>query len=133
MTEAIFLKVLNLSITSSWLVLAVMVFRIVFRKVPKAIHVCLWALVGIRLVCPFSFESMLSLIPSAETVPQDIVYAQTPAIHSGVAILNSTINPILQNNFTPEPWESKSSSNCIVCVSECMDSWNHCNAFLRLH
>lgn len=116
MTEAIFLKVLNLSITASWLVLAVMVFRIVFRKVPKAIHVFLWALVGIRLVCPFSFESMLSLIPSAETVPQDIVYAQTPAIHSGVAILNSTINPILQNNFAPEPWESVNPLQMVLFV-----------------
>lgn len=116
MTEAIFLKVLNLSITASWLVLAIIVFRISFRKVPKAIHVFLWALVGIRLVCPFSFESILSLIPSAETVPQDIMYTQTPAIHSGVAILNSTVNPILQNNFTPEPWESVNPLQIVLFV-----------------
>ena len=102
MVEMFFLKVLNLSITASWLVLALMLFRIVFRKAPKAIHAALWALVGIRLICPFSLESMFSLVPSAETIPQNIMYAQTPTIHSGVAILNSTINPILENNFSPE-------------------------------
>lgn len=102
MVEMLFLKVLNLSITASWLVLALMLFRIVFRKAPKAIHAALWALVGIRLICPFSLESMFSLVPSAETIPQNIMYAQTPTIHSGVAILNSTINPILENNFSPE-------------------------------
>lgn len=82
--EAIFLKILNMSITASWLVLAIVILRLILKKAPKAISVFMWALVGVRLICPFSFESILSLIPSAETVPQDIIYSEAPAIHSGV-------------------------------------------------
>ena len=67
--QAVFLKLLNMSITASWLVLAVIVLRLVFKKAPKSFRVILWALVGIRLICPFSVESVFSLIPSAETVP----------------------------------------------------------------
>ena len=79
----------------------------------------LWALAGIRLMFPFSLESMFSLVPSAETIPQDIMYAQTPAIHSGVAILNSTLNPILESSFTPEPG---ASVNPLQVVSLVMSS-----------
>ena len=74
--EAIFLKMLNMSITASWLVLAIIILRLILKKAPKAISVFMWALVGVRLICPFSFESILSLIPSAETVPQDIIYSE---------------------------------------------------------
>ena len=63
----IFLKILNMSIAASWLILAVMLFRFILKKVPKWITVLLWGIVAFRLVVPFSFESALSLIPSAET------------------------------------------------------------------
>lgn len=61
MMEAIFLKILNMSITASWLVLAIVILRLLLKKAPKAISVFMWALVGVRLICPFSFESILSL------------------------------------------------------------------------
>lgn len=67
--EAVFLKLFNMSITASWIVLTVIVVRLLLRKAPKWIIVLMWGLAGIRLVCPFSFESIFSLIPSAETVP----------------------------------------------------------------
>ena len=69
--EAIFLKLVNLSITAGWLVLAVMLVRLVFRRVPKWIYCILWGLVAIRLICPVSLESALSLIPSAEPLPAE--------------------------------------------------------------
>ena len=59
MMEAIFLKILNMSITASWLVLAIVILRLILKKAPKAISVFMWALVGVRLICPFSFESIL--------------------------------------------------------------------------
>lgn len=100
--EAVFLKLLNMSITASWIVLAVLLLRLLLKKAPKAILCLLWALVGIRLVCPISFESIFSLIPSAEPIPSDILYAQTPAIQSGIPALNHTINPILSESLAPE-------------------------------
>lgn len=98
---AVFLKLLNMSIAASWLVLAVILLRFVLKKAPKAIVCVLWALVGIRLVLPFSIESVMSLIPSAETVPADIVYAAAPSVSSGIPIFNSTVNPLLQEYMSP--------------------------------
>jgi len=102
----LFIKVLNLSIVAGWLVLAIVVLRAVFRKVPKWIYCSLWALVGLRLIFPFSLQSMFSVIPSAETVPQDIVYSKTPEIHTGLAIANSYINPVIKDTFSPEIGDS---------------------------
>ena len=68
--ELSFLKLLNTSISAGWLILVVIALRLVLKKAPKSIHCLLWAFVAIRLVCPFSIESVFSLIPSAETVPE---------------------------------------------------------------
>lgn len=115
--EAIFLKILNMSITASWLVLAIVILRLILKKAPKAISVFMWALVGVRLICPISFESILSLIPSAETVPQDIIYSEAPAIHSGVPIFNSTVNPIISENLAPEVGASVNPMQIIAFVA----------------
>ena len=39
------------------------------RKSPKSFYCILWALVGIRLICPFSFESRFSVVPKEEVIP----------------------------------------------------------------
>lgn len=75
---SLFLKVFNLSISASYLILAVLVARILLKKAPKWVNVTLWAVVGVRLLCPFSLESALSLIPSAQTVPETIVLSPFP-------------------------------------------------------
>ena len=115
--EKVFLQTLNMSITASWLVLAIVILRLILKKAPKAISVFMWALVGVRLICPFSFESILSLIPSAETVPQDIIYSEAPAIHSGVPIFNSTVNPIISENLAPEVGVSVNPMQIIAFVA----------------
>ena len=104
--EAAFIKALNLSISAGWLVLAVILLRLLLKKAPKTVSVILWALVAFRLVCPFSFESVLSLIPSAETVPEEILYSDAPAIQSGIPALNSAVNPVISENFSPGVAES---------------------------
>ena len=63
--DGIFLKVLNMSISASWLILAVILLRFLLKKAPKWAAVLLWGIVAWRLTVPFSFESALSLIPSA--------------------------------------------------------------------
>lgn len=101
MTE-IFLKLLNMSISASWLVLAVLVLRLLLKKTPKWITCLLWCIVALRLVMPFTIESGLSLIPSAEVIPQDIVTSQVPAIHSGIPAVNSTVNPMVAQQVMAE-------------------------------
>lgn len=67
--DAVFIELLNMSITASWLVLAIVLLRFLLRKAPKWIMGVLWGFVAIRLIFPFSLESVFSLIPSAEPIP----------------------------------------------------------------
>ena len=66
--EGIFVKLLNMSISASVLILIVVLLRGVLRRSPKWIHCLLWGLVAVRLVCPLSFESSFSLAPQADFV-----------------------------------------------------------------
>ena len=97
----LFLKIINTSISASWLVLAVLILRFVLKKAPIWINVLLWGIVAIRLICPFSFESTLSLIPSAETIPLNIGMDTTPTINSGISAINNAVNPIISQSNTP--------------------------------
>lgn len=90
--ENVFLELFNMSITASWLVIAVIVFRFLFKKAPKSLRVIMWGLVALRLVCPFSLESVLSIIPSTEFVPSEIVYSDSSADVSGAEIFNAIGN-----------------------------------------
>lgn len=98
-----FLKLANMSISASWLVLAILVLRLVLKKAPKWVNVLLWGIVAVRLICPFTIESALSLIPSTQTIPMNIEMAAKPAIDSGVEAVNSMVNPIIAASFTPNP------------------------------
>ena len=96
-----FLKIINMSISASWLVLAVLILRFVLKKAPKWINVLLWGIVAIRLICPFSFESTLSIIQSAETILLNIGMDTTPTINSGISAINNAVNPIISQSNTP--------------------------------
>ena len=115
MTE-LFLEVLNRSISASWLVLIIVAVRFLLKKAPKWMDVVLWGLVALRLVCPFSLESTLSLIPSAETVPQEILLSPTPQINTGIAAVNRSINPILAEQFSPEPVASANPLQILIPI-----------------
>lgn len=104
---AVFLKLLNLSISASWLVLAVLVLRLISKRSPKWMNVLLWGIVALRLVLPFSIESALSLIPSAETVsPVAVQSAPAPTITSGVSVIDNAVNPSLSEHFAAVPTAS---------------------------
>ena len=97
----LFLKTLNMSIAASWLILAVVLLRFALKKAPKWIAVLLWGVVAVRLVVPFSFESALSLIPSAETFNAHNIQYETPVISSDIPAVNNAVNPILGETFAP--------------------------------
>lgn len=105
--SAVFLKLLNLSISASWLVLAVLVLRLISKRSPKWMNVLLWGIVALRLVLPFSIESALSLIPSAETVsPAVVQFDPAPTITSGVSVIDNAVNPALSEHFSAVPTAS---------------------------
>ena len=84
----IFLKIVNMSISACWIVLAILLFRFVLKKAPKWINCVLWGIAGLRLIMPFSFESILSLIPSAEFVPQELIHSNSSVNVSVTEIFN---------------------------------------------
>ena len=88
----LFLKFLNISITAGWLVLGILLIRILLRKTPKWLNCMMWGLVGLRLIFPFSIESVFSLIPSKETVSEEILYTENPTIQSGSTIVDERLH-----------------------------------------
>lgn len=104
--EAVFIRLLNMGIAAGWLILAVIVLRLVLRRAPRWIICLLWGLVAVRLICPLSLQSIFSLIPSRETVRQEIVFSESPAIQSGIRLVDHVVNPVLQESFAPQPGDS---------------------------
>ncbi len=107
----VFVKLLNMSITASWLILAVLCVRFLFRRIPKWVNCLLWGIVAIRLIFPFSIESELSLQPSAEPIKssaivQGEVVPYVPSIDSNLEILENTVNPILAETFAYQESDS---------------------------
>ena len=113
----LFIKIFNLSVTAGWLVLAVLLCRPLMKKAPKWINCLLWGIVGLRLVFPFSLESIFSLVPSAEPIPENIMFSPTPEINSGIGAVNSVINPIISTNLTPGIGTSVNPMQLVVAIA----------------
>lgn len=110
----VWIKVVNLSIQASWLVLVIILFRLAAAKAPKWSRVLLWGLVGIRLVCPVTLESMLSLVPSAETISPDIMTQTDPSVEIGIPAVNNTVNPLINYSFSPNPGDSANPLQILI-------------------
>ncbi len=105
--EMIFLNVFNRSLAAGWLILAVIVVRLLLKKAPRRLSCVLWAVVAVRLLCPFFPASSFSLIPSGETISAEVVrFAPAPAIDSGIPALNEALNPMIGERFAPAPGTS---------------------------
>lgn len=85
-----------MSITAGYVILFIIVLRLIMSKAPRIFSYLLWTAVLFRLVVPFSFESVFSLVPvKAEPVPADILYSESPRIQSGIAAVDQTVNRFL--------------------------------------
>ncbi|MEG2915879.1 MAG: M56 family metallopeptidase, partial [Oscillospiraceae bacterium] len=94
--DNLFLQILNMSITSSYVILFVLAVRLLLKKAPKCYSYALWSVVLFRLCCPFSFNSIFALLPvTGQAVPPNIIYAENPQIASGVSIIDNAINAVL--------------------------------------
>ena len=92
--EALFVQILNMSISASWLILAVILIRLLLQKAPKGFRYVLWALVAVRLLCPVFVESDFSLLPS-QGVLSDVGDAVVP-----VAPINPGSSDVITNDET---------------------------------
>jgi len=82
----LFLKMLDISITAGWIVVAVVLLRLLLTKAPKWIRCLLWGIVALRLILPVFPESEVSLIPDAEILPRQTASVQAPAVQDGEAV-----------------------------------------------
>ncbi len=94
----LFLSILNMSLKASYVILFVILVRLILKKAPKVISYALWGVAAFRLLIPFSFESMFSLMPrntNAVPIPNDIIYQQSPQINSGIEVVDSFVSKSL--------------------------------------
>lgn len=96
MVEKVFLQILNMSFTASFVIILVLIARLFLKKSPKVLSYALWGVVLFRLICPISFESMFSLLPvKSNPIPLNIVYEAIPTIDTGIPAINHTVNQSL--------------------------------------
>lgn len=113
----IFLSLFNIGITAGWLILAVLILRVLLRKAPKWTICLLWAVVALRLVFPFSIESVFSLIPSAQTIPVEIERMEEPVIHTGINYVDERVNPVIVSQMAPKTEASVNPMQVLTLVA----------------
>ena len=113
----LFLHVFNISMTAGWIVLAALVLRVILRdRLPGWVRCALWGVAGVRLLFPVSWESIVSLIPSAEPVPPAITTAPVPSVNVGIPVVDAVINPVISQTMTPTPEYSVNPMQIAVAV-----------------
>ncbi len=115
--DVVFLKAVNISIAAGWFILVIILLRGVLKRAPRWFFCVLWGLVGLRLIFPFSLESRFSLIPSAETLPMDILLQNPPAVDSGVAVFDHVVNPVLSDALLPREEASVNPAQIVVWLA----------------
>ncbi len=95
--NTVFTEILNMSITASWMILAVVILRFFTRKISKNLNIFMWGLVGLRLLLPFSFKSKISAVPSAETFPTEPVIEKGYSINSGIPVIDIPVNEYIES------------------------------------
>ncbi|MDE5817986.1 MAG: M56 family metallopeptidase [Lachnospiraceae bacterium] len=129
--ERFFLELLNRAICAGWLVPVVWLLRVLLKKMPKWICCLLWGMVAVRLLIPIQIESTVSLIPSVQTFTPDVMYTEKPEIHTGIGILNETVNPVISDHFAPKPGDSVNPMQVLTTVASWV--WLAGAAFLLLY
>jgi len=99
----VLMKIFNMSIAASWIVLVILILRVILKGIPKWLNCILWGIAGARLVLPVSFVSNLSLLPSAETVSEPL-YNCRPYIESGIVTLDNYINETIKWKYWRNQW-----------------------------
>ena len=93
--SALFLKILHMSVSASWIAAAVLVLRLCLKRAPKWGNVLLWGFVAVRLVFPVSIESPLSLLPRTAISPAGAaaVRAGAAPVIGGSAAAGAAVSP----------------------------------------
>lgn len=118
--DSIFLEILNRSIAAGWVVVAIILVRLAMKKAPKNLICGLWGLVGFRLLFGGSFESVFSLIPSAQTIAPESVYDPSPVITSGIQAVDNAVNPIYSASLQTDGLTSANPLQIWLFIGRCV-------------
>ncbi len=123
-----FIDLCNRSIQAGYLILAIILLRLVWKRVPKLLYRFLWCLVGLRLALPFTWETALSLIPKKTVIEPKILYSQTPTVDSGIQAVNEVVNPVITQSMTPQVGDSVNPLQIVMTVG----AWIWCIGLVML-
>ena len=112
----IFRHVLNMSLSACWLMAAVFILRPLFKRYSPMLCMAAWAFVGVRLLCPFTLESVWSLVPSAEPIPSNITAYPIPSIDSGFDSVNTAVNEFLNTSSAPAVGDSANPMQIVLPI-----------------
>ncbi len=115
--ERVFVTLLNMSITASFVIIAIIFLRLFLKRAPKWISCALWALVAVRLIVPVLPESTFSLIPSGKVVTTDILISQHPTIKTGLPVVNDYVNPLISGSMAPEIGNSVNPLQAVMFIA----------------
>lgn len=115
--ERLFLAVLNQAYAASWVILGILLLRVLLRRAPRRMVCALWAFAALRLICPFSISSALSLLPNAAPIPADIAMQAEPAVQTGIQAVDSSMNPLIYAAFAPSVGDSVNPLQIILSIA----------------
>ena len=121
--EVLFIKILNMSLTACWMISAAILLRLILKKSPKNIRFLLWALVGIRLVCPISVESMFSMVPTSEPIPNEFISTEIPNFSNTISQITVNIDKIANSTISNEPLVQQTAAPEISVISVLSIIW----------
>lgn len=98
--DSLFITILNNAIVASWLIAAIILLRLVFKKVPKWVHCMLWILVAVKLLLPINIETPFGFLPKTKPIPENITVAEVPTVDTGISGIDESINFTLAKNMS---------------------------------
>lgn len=98
--DGLFIDIMNNAIVASWLIVAILILRLVLKRVPKWIHCLLWGLVAIKLLVPVNIESPVGVLPNTKPIPRDITVVEVPSVDTGISDIDENINFVLADNLS---------------------------------
>ncbi len=116
MTHVLMIRILNMSLNACWLIAAILLLRKLLKKTDRGLFCALWLVTGVRLLVPFSFPSIFSLIPNAKVIPETIEFSPSPAIDSGISSIDTPVNNVLGKFLTPNPIASVNPMQIVMHI-----------------
>lgn len=87
MFDRLFMDILDMSKTAAIVIAAVLLARLFLRKAPKVFSFALWAVVLFRLLCPFSLEAPVSIMPQLPATSSSYTLADEPIDFAGAGMV----------------------------------------------